>query len=310
MKTLTEEVRVALVDFDGTISHNVQEDDGNDNDVVIKPKLRISSGNIAAVMKMARELMVCLWSGRPLFELRYVHNEVFGLKGLGPMAACQGAIVVDGEGNTIVENPLSDQHAMQLVSLAKRHGVAPFHYGASEVCCLHSDSKDLTVRAYEERSFFPARGVSDFGDLNQAHKLIFIGDPAKINALHEEARHKFPELIYVLGRDDLEALHPLANKAYAAEQATQALGWDPKTVAAFGDGENDKPSFRFAKTSVAMGHAHPALKEVATYVLKAGCPKTALARGITLLFDSGHIHVRGHNSGLAEQHIATNLVRS
>jgi Cof subfamily protein (haloacid dehalogenase superfamily) len=67
----------------------------------------------------------------------------------------------------------------------------------------------------------------------------------------------------------LDLLVKGSSKQTGMEKIMERLHFKPEDVVAFGDGTNDVEMIQFAGVGVAMGNAHPDLKEVAKYVTKS-----------------------------------------
>jgi Cof subfamily protein (haloacid dehalogenase superfamily) len=90
---------------------------------------------------------------------------------------------------------------------------------------------------------------------------LFSGDESLTRLLSEDIYHRKEWWLELYHRD--------ASKATAAETLRRRIGAD--RIVCFGDGLNDLPLFRACSEALAMGNAHPLVKQAATAVIGANC---------------------------------------
>jgi hydroxymethylpyrimidine pyrophosphatase-like HAD family hydrolase len=112
--------------------------------------------------------------------------------------------------------------------------------------------------------------VVGFDDLasRQATRVVLRAPDSTPEEFHEiMQRVGLHEVSYAIGWSAWMDLTPGGvSKASALEQIRQRLGVEPFATVAVGDGGNDLEMLRWAARGVAMGHAAPALREVADEV--------------------------------------------
>ena len=122
------------------------------------------------------------------------------------------------------------------------------------------DACDLKIREVES--------LHEVADAYPVDKLLTAGDPAYLQAHHEEMYAPFKQTLSGMFTADwyFEYTAPGIDKARALEGALPKLGIDASEVVSFGDGQNDKSMIEWAGTGVAMGNAVDEVKAVAQMV--------------------------------------------
>ena len=110
--------------------------------------------------------------------------------------------------------------------------------------------------------------LHEVADAYPVDKLLTAGDPAYLQAHHEEMYAPFTQTLSGMFTADwyFEYTAPGIDKARALEGALPKLGIDASEVVSFGDGQNDKSMIEWAGTGVAMGNAVDEVKAVAQMV--------------------------------------------
>lgn len=134
---------------------------------------------------------------------------------------------------------------------------------------------DSDMRAQLERGFagfihaiIPGDGTSRT-DIN---KLLFLGSDTPIGIIAEQfadAYDVIPATIPIFGPNSGELAMRGVHKAAAIELLIDHLGIAQEQTVAFGDGPNDLEMLGYVATGVAMGNAHPPVKQAASYVTGA-----------------------------------------
>lgn len=109
--------------------------------------------------------------------------------------------------------------------------------------------------------------VRDLATVDRAHKILVIGEPGEVLALQKELQFEVPAVMASLsGPRYLEVVAAGVSKAHALAMVSEIVGVPLPDIAVFGDGENDLPMLKVAGLGVAMGNAHPSLKQHAHLV--------------------------------------------
>ncbi len=110
------------------------------------------------------------------------------------------------------------------------------------------------------------RNFKDPSDLLKmdVHSMVYVGPE---EGAHDIAKH-FPELYlpFFSGNWGADIMEGNMSKAVGITHLCRYFGIDMKDVYAFGDAMNDAQLIKEAGVGIAMGNAHPELKELADYV--------------------------------------------
>lgn len=182
-----------------------------------------------------------------------------------PVICCHGALTKDfGANRTLVHLPLPLQYAKPMVEFAEHNG--------------------LSIGIYAEESFWRLEGSKVFMDDMR-------GPGWREAKQFEDVLHVAPTFIRFLGRESVAAMQrefgdwPLnfryetwgefvecavlsreASKRNALARLCADFQIPRETVLAIGDSRNDIPMLRWAGVGVAMGNAHPEVKEAVRHV--------------------------------------------
>src|SRR5215471_7870805 len=217
--------RLAAIDLDGTL---------------LGPDKKISAENAVAVRRLNENgAKVIIASGR-----RHQNSVRFQrqLELNGPIIACQGGLIRDGEsGNVIEAHFLPQTVARQVADEGESHGVQVIYYHLDHLYVPERNDRWLDL--YESRVGERAEPLPDLGQLDgrRALKIVWYGDPAIVKKVRPEVSARYCEKADVLSTEseNLEFMPRGINKATALAKVAEQLGVLREQVMAFGDGEND-----------------------------------------------------------------------
>jgi Cof subfamily protein (haloacid dehalogenase superfamily) len=263
--------RLAAVDLDGTL---------------LGPDKLISDQNAAAIHRLNEHgARVIIASGR-----RHQNSIRFQrqLQLTGPIIACQGGLIRDGEsGNVIEAHFLPQAAAREIAGEAEQNGVQPIYYHLDHLYVPEGNNRWLDL--YEARVGERAETLPSLSQLDgrRALKIVWYGDPLVLRKIRPEmaARYKGKVDILSTESENLEFMPRGINKAAALEKVAREFGVPQEQVLAFGDAENDLQMLAWAGMGVAMRHGNPAAISVARMVSPPGPPETAFARAVDVLFE-------------------------
>jgi Cof subfamily protein (haloacid dehalogenase superfamily) len=258
--------RLAAVDLDGTL---------------LGPDKAISEQNAAAVHRLnATGTQVIIASGR-----RHQNSIRFQrqLHLTGPIIACQGGLIRDGEsGNVIEAHFLPQTVAQDIVGEAEKNGIQAIYYHLDHLYV--PERNDHWIDLYESRVGERAETLPSLGQLDgrRALKIVWYGDPTVLAKIRPEIAARYREKVDVLSTEseNLEFMPRGINKAAALEKVAREFGVPREQVLAFGDGENDVQMLEWAGMGVAMKHGNAAAIAAAKMVSPPGPPGTAFARSV------------------------------
>ena len=269
--------RLAAIDLDGTL---------------LGPDKTISEQNVAAVGRLSQNgVKVIIASGR-----RHQNSVRFQrqLQLDGPIIACQGGLIRDGEsGNVIEAHFLPQNAAREIVNEAEKNGVQAIYYHLDHLYVSERNNQWLDL--YESRVGERAETLPDLNQLDgrRALKIVWYGEPAVLQKIRPEVSVRYRGKVDVLSTEseNLEFMTLGINKATALAKVAEQLGVLREQVLTFGDGENDVQMLAWAGMGVAMRHGNPAAIAAAKLISPPGPRETAFARVVdVLLKDAGSMH--------------------
>jgi Cof subfamily protein (haloacid dehalogenase superfamily) len=251
----------------------------------------ISDQNAAAVRRLRENgVTVIIASGR-----RHQNSVRFQrqLQLTGPIIACQGGLIRDGEsGNVIEAHFLPQSVTRQIISEAESRDIQIIYYHLDHLYVAERNNKWLEL--YETRVGERAEVIANLEQLDgrRALKLVWYGDPEILTKTRPEMSAHYGEKVDILSteRENLEFMPRGINKASALAKVAVEYGVPAEQVLAFGDGENDVQMLAWAGMGVAMSHGSQAAISAARLVSPKGPPETAFARAVDALFEDPTIN--------------------
>src|ERR1700759_1805966 len=191
--------RLAAVDLDGTL---------------LGPDKLISDQNAAAIRRLNENgARVILASGR-----RHQNSIRFQrqLQLSGPIIACQGGLIRDGEsGNAIEGDFLPQPVAKDIVSEAEKSGVQAIYYHLDHLSV--PERNDRWIDLYESRVGERAETLPSLSELDgrRALKIVWYGDPVILKKIRPEIAAQYHGKVDVLSTEaeNLEFMPRGINKA-------------------------------------------------------------------------------------------------
>jgi Cof subfamily protein (haloacid dehalogenase superfamily) len=258
--------RLAAVDLDGTL---------------LGPDKTISDENAAAVQCLRENgVTVIIASGRRhQNSIRF--QRQLGLH--GPIIACQGGLIRDGDSGNVVEAHFLPQGvAVSILDEADKRDLQSIYYHLDHLYVPERNNRWIDL--YESRVGERAELLPDLRQLEgrRALKIIWYGDPELLARTRPEMLARYAGKVDVLSteRENLEFMPRGVNKATALAKVAAQFEVKQEEVLAFGDGENDVPMLSWAGVGVAMRHGNAAAIAVAERVSPPGPPETAFARAV------------------------------
>ncbi len=247
--------RLLLFDLDGTL---------------LGPMRRVSSANAEALRcAMARGIRVGFATGR---SKRSVQPWIEELEPNAPLILLNGGVVWDvAAGRALLERRLPWEDAHSALQVVAELGVHANLYLGDEVVIAHPSE---TSRRSEVKDGVPHTEVVDLlahleGQPNHPLKILCIDESGGIDTLAERLRPALTGGSVVVQSEPtyLEVLPPGVSKGAALSVVTEHTGIEPNDAVAFGDGLNDIELLEASGLGVAMGNAHPRVRECADVVI-------------------------------------------
>ncbi|KAF1015201.1 MAG: Sugar phosphatase YidA [Stenotrophomonas maltophilia] len=248
-------VKLVAIDMDGTL---------------LDPAHRITPRVKQAITRARQQgVQVVLASGRPVSGLAPFLREL-DIRGDDDYCiACNGGIVQRvGNGEVVAEFPLTFDDFLYCERIARELGV---HFQALDGARMYTPNQDISIYTVADAhlSHVPLsyRAVADMAPGMTFVKLMMIDVPEILDAAIARLPTEMTDRFAVLKSAPffLEVFDHRAGKGPSLQKLAEHLGIDRAEVMAIGDQENDLTMLQFAGTSVAMGNAIDAAKQVARF---------------------------------------------
>lgn len=214
----------------------------------------------------AAGVMTTLASGRMYDAMeRFAHQLGIEI----PVLACQGGMVVDPRTGGILSTcPVPMELGRDFLHFAAENGVYAQFYSTEgyfmERHCPESDRYGYLAGVPGIPVGGPLWEKLDF----DPQKALLIAPPPVIQRLLPLAKKRYDGVLEVTTSmpNYIEITHPDANKGSALRKLASMLDVDMADIMAFGDAPNDISMISSVGYGVAVGNAHPSVKEAAWYV--------------------------------------------
>jgi Cof subfamily protein (haloacid dehalogenase superfamily) len=245
-------IRLVVCDLDGTL---------------LDPERQIPQEAVDAIALLKqRGIGFTFITGRPPYAVkRFVRQAVVE----GPLACCNGALIVEGE-RTLVKHSFPMEPLRGLMEKAAALGMTVLLYqGGTEYCLTETEwarSRLLPVWQPDWGTGIPAEKVNIFSEEKAASFETLL---PRIKALAESYS------IAVYGSSGCEIVAGAVNKATALAELCGLYGVAKEEVLAIGDNENDNPMLEAAGIGAAVANAAENTRWAAGYICRE-----SYARGV------------------------------
>lgn len=260
-------IKAISMDIDGTLTNDEK---------VITPRTR---ERLLAAQESGIKLL--LSSGRPAQGLKSLAHELELDTHDGLLVCFNGACVIDAQTDEVLyEQPMPADELCRLIEHLRKFDLIPwitqgeYLYTEDVFNCMINleDGATKNIVKYErDMCEMRIREVADLCEVARAmpvDKLLTAGDPAYLNAHHDEMYAPFTSALNGMFTAPwyFEFTAQGIDKAHALEGALPKIGIEAADVVAFGDGQNDRSMLEWAGTGVAMANAVDETKAVAQMV--------------------------------------------
>ncbi len=246
------DIRLLISDVDGTLVTS---------DKVLTEAAKAAVGDLHKA-----GIVFAITSSRPPRGLRML-IEPLALQ--GPIAGCNGALIVHPDLSLIASHPLDFDAARRAIALMIARGLDVWVYTDEDL--LVRDPAAPHVAREASILQFPPIQVRAFSDdvLARAMKIVGVSDDVRLIAAGEaETRDALGAAASVERSQSyfIDVTHPQANKGAVVISLSKLLGITPAQIATIGDMPNDVLMFRDSGLSIAMGNASAEVKAQASAV--------------------------------------------
>ena len=244
--------KAVFSDIDGTILNT-------SNKIPIKTKKKILEMN-------KKGFPFILVSARMPKGMVEIQNQ---LEIKNPMICYSGAMIVDGEGNSIYNVVMQKDESMELKKFIQ--DTAPEvsiniysgdHWMVEDMKEFWVDQEMKITKVLPEKVSF-----NDETIYTAVNKILCMGPTAQISRLEKNLLQQFPGICIYKSKDTyLEIMSAEASKSAAIHMLERKLGISRDEIIAFGDGHNDIDMIQYAGLGVAMMNASDEVKQAADLV--------------------------------------------
>ena len=236
-----------------------------------RPDGTISERTIEVIKHLQKKgARLCIASGRPPLGIAPV-AKLLGMDEFGGyIIGFNGGVLMDySSGKVLYTASLPEEALPVIAECSRRPGHTVLTYVGNEICT--EDALDPYVHISHQRNGMPIREVSDIlTDLPKAtlSKCIITSDPCEMPALQREVSARLYGIAdaYLSEAYFLEVVPRGTDKADALVRLLEHMGLSHENIIAAGDGHNDMGMIRLAALGIAMGNAHPDVRQVADVV--------------------------------------------
>jgi Cof subfamily protein (haloacid dehalogenase superfamily) len=244
-------IRMVAIDLDGTLLNDAKQ---------------ISEQTLCAIRRVQESgVKVVIASARPPRSVRHFHS-MLGLDTL--QINYNGALIWDDAIGAVHHQPMPGATALQII------GAARDYFDEVIVSCeildrWYTDRLEQPYTTETGRLFAPDVVAPLETFCNQpVTKLMLLGDPRMILRLEDLLIGRFAMAVAILRCDPelIQIMDQRVSKANALRVVAAHYGIPIEQVLAIGDAANDVEMLEAAGIAVAVGNAHPAVKEIADWV--------------------------------------------
>ena len=253
-------IRLIASDVDGTMLPR---------NGAISPKLRR-----AIALLRDRSIPFIIASGRWIGAMGDVIAHA-GTEGL-PLIIANGAAILDGKGQPMMERTLSDTDARRVYDILRGFDVQINAYGRGSLYCLNTGAlrrRSAMIDSYiggrghrlilEDRERLEAEG------LHNAYKLEALSENRSIIAAVKDALREVPLSVTHSSGRNVEIMAQGTDKGSALRWLADHMNIPLDCCMAFGDNMNDEALLKAAGWPVAMKNGDPALQKSARLIAPA-----------------------------------------
>lgn len=247
--------KAIALDLDGTLTNSEK---------------KVSEKNKETIWKaIDKGVTVILASGRPLFGVKPVADELKLQEKGGYMLACNGGCIIDCKtGNQVYSDMLPKQLYNEVFDIAREHGLSALTYYGDKVISENVNDKYVAEEARcNGAQTMQVDNLNSFVDY-EVPKILIVGEHEKLVPIQKILLEKHSDIINSFFSEGyfLEVVPKTVAKDKSLERLLEILDIKKEELVACGDGLNDVSMIKFAGLGVAMQNANPDVKKYAEYI--------------------------------------------
>lgn len=250
---MDKDIKMIAVDLDGTL---------------LNSKHKLSERNKKAIKKaMEKGVQVVIATGKTRFSAESLIEEL-GLT--APGVYSQGLVIYNGDGTVKTSTVMDKTILRRIITFAEDRGFGVLAYSENRILARRADEVAEKIAEYGEPMAESVGSLQNILDSTKINKVILYGQESKIPALRWQLSKQLDGQVHLTRaqvKGILEVLPSNTSKGKGVMRVMKDLNIPPENTLAIGDGENDVEMLKAVGTSVAMGNAVQALKDVAGQVV-------------------------------------------
>lgn len=242
------------IDMDGSLL-------SSSNEVTSRTRLALDQAKAKGVLPV-------IATGRILESASYYRDK---LKLNTPIIACNGAMIVDGEGRELFKSSLSKTNVKTLLEAGQRYGV--YFHAYDRKAFYGMERREDILKLYDEgtESFkVEFKQIDEDGFLEgnlELFKFLYIdNNPKKLKELRTYLEEVEGLNISSSWTNNIEVMNKGVSKGDGLEILCQELEISLEDCMAIGDSENDISMFKLAGMPVAMDNSSDYVKSFAKWI--------------------------------------------
>lgn len=201
-------------------------------------------------------IKVAVATGRHTIELEALPIHDLEFDGY---VVLNGQLCLDGEGNTIYDEPICKEGADTILKIFKQREIP---VSMVEKDRIYVNFVNDLLRRRQREILSPVPEVAEYQG-GKVYQCCMYVEETQMREIEKELRFcratQWNDAAYDIIAED-------AGKRKGIEAFLKHYGISPKEIMAFGDGENDIDMLLYAQIGVAMGNANDKVKEAADHV--------------------------------------------
>lgn len=245
----TNTIQLVAIDLDGTLL---------DDDHRVSPR---NSRAIRSAIELGVDIVIATGKSRS--------SAVDLIEALGinsPGIYMQGLVTYNADGTARRRQAMDATVAQAVIALGEAHKFRAIVYSDTRSFALHPDAVTARLSEFGDP---PAEEVPHWRWVfrnSLIHKVVLYGKEDHVAELRTEIGRDLGGDVHVTRANIegmIEVLPQGASKGHSLSILMKELNVAPENAMAIGDGENDIEMLQAVGTGIAMGNAHPLLKNVA-----------------------------------------------
>ena len=240
---------------------------------LLRTNKTISEENIDAIRRACKKGVIFVIATGRILRSASVYADILGIN--SPVAACNGAVLVDSNKNILLDEYLSFDQIKSIAEIAEKYGQYYHFYDKSNIYTrfdttrfdkyYNSGANQSSENVSLKKIYKDVTELND-GDL-QLYKALFISlDNDVLKKVEKDFNHFTNLSITSSSRNNVEVNKRGVSKGNAIKMLAESYGINRDEIIAIGDNRNDQSMIEYAGLGVAVDNASEDTKSIADIV--------------------------------------------